>query len=307
MSVAEKTYWELCIEINPVCSDVLCDIIQSNFDCEGIITAEEKYKNLELIETSENVLKAYIVSDTLDLDEVTAFIKSQRQDLIERKVFSEDIGSWDVSINKQEIVDWSKKWKEHWKPSKISDRIVICPTWEKYTAKENEIIVNIDPGNAFGTGTHATTQLCVKACEKYMTQNAVIADVGCGSGILAICAKKLGAVQADAVDTDETAVETAKINAKVNNEEDINFQTASSEVLKSSYYDFVFANILHNVLAQIMPDLKRIMKIGAKIVLSGILEGKEPVVINAIKENNMKIIEEQRQKEWIAFVVQRED
>ena len=140
-----------------------------------------------------------------------------------------------------------------------------------------------------------------------MTKNASIADVGCGSGILAICAKKLGAKNADAVDTDETAVETAKINAKVNNENDINFQTASSEILQSQHYDFVFANILHNVLAEIMSDLKRIMKIGAKIVLSGILEGKEPVVLKAIKDNNMKIIEEQRQKEWIAFVVQRED
>ncbi len=307
MSVADKTYWEVCIEINPVCADVLCDIIQSNFECEGIITAEEKYKNLELIETSENTLKAYIVSDSLDFDEVVSFFKSQRQDLIDRKIFTEDIGSWDVSIHKQKIVDWSKKWKEHWKPSKISERIVICPTWEKYEAKENEIIVNIDPGNAFGTGTHATTQLCVKACEKYMPNNAAIADVGCGSGILAICAKKLGAKHADAVDTDETAVETAKINAKVNNENDINFQIASSEVLQSNYYDFVFANILHNVLAEIMPDLKRIMKIGAKIVLSGILEGKEPVVLKAIKDNNLKITEEQRQKEWVAFVVQRED
>lgn len=307
MSVEEKTYWEVCIDINPVCADVLCDIIQSNFDCEGIITAEEKYKNLELIETSENTLKAYIISDSLDFDEVVSFFKSQRQDLIDRKIFSEDIGSWNVSIHKQEIVDWSRKWKEHWKPSKISERIVICPTWENYNAKQNEIIVNIDPGNAFGTGTHATTQLCVKACEKFMSPNAVIADVGCGSGILAICAKKLGASTADAVDTDETAIETAKINAKVNKEDDITFKTASSEVLRSNHYDFVFANILHNVLAEIMPDLKRIMKIGAKIVLSGILEGKEPVVLQAIKNNNMKIIEEQRQNEWVAFVVQRED
>ncbi len=306
MSIKDKTYWEVCIDINPICADILCDIIQSNFECEGIITAEEKYKNLELIETSENTLKAYIVSDKIDFDELNSFFKTQRQDLIDKNIFKEDIGSWDIKINKQEITDWSKKWKEYWKPSKISNRIVICPTWENYSAKDDEIIVNIDPGNAFGTGTHATTQLCVKACEKYMPKGAIIADIGCGSGILAICAKKLGAIKADAVDTDETAVETAKINAKVNNENDINFKTASSEVLKSNQYDFVFANILHNVLAAIMPDLKRIMKSGAKIVLSGILEGKEPVVLQAIKDNNMKITEECKQKEWIADVVQKE-
>ncbi len=306
MSVIDKTYWELCIQINPICSDIVCDIVQSEFECEGIITAEEKYKNLELIETSENVIKAYITAENINLDEIKNFFKLKRQELIDKEIFKEDVGSWDVSIKKEEIVDWSKKWKEHWKPSKISDRIVICPTWESYKPKDNEIIVYIDPGNAFGTGTHATTQLCVKAAEKYMEINSTVADIGTGSGILSICAKKLGAKSADAVDNDETAVETEKINAKVNKEEDINFQTAISESLPSNHYDFVFANILHNVLAQIMPDLKRIMKKGAKIVLSGILEGKEEVVLKAIKENNLILKEEMRQKEWIAFVVQKE-
>ena len=306
MSIKDKTYWEVCVDINPICADVLCDIIQSNFDCEGIITAEEKYKNLELVETSENKLKAYIIADKLNYDELASFFKSQRQDLIERNVFSTDIGSWDISINKQEIVDWSKKWKEHWKPTKISDRIVICPTWETYNTKADEIVVNIDPGNAFGTGTHATTQLCVKSCEKYMKDGAVVADIGCGSGILAICAMKLGAKSADAVDTDDTATETAQINAKVNNENTITFKTASSEILIDNKYDFVFANILHNVLAEIMPDLKRIMKPQAYMVLSGILDGKEPIVLKSIETNKLKIVEELRQKEWIAYVVQKE-
>ena len=207
----------------------------------------------------------------------------------------------------KEIVDWSKKWKEHWKPSKISERIVICPTWEQYDKKDDEIVVNIDPGNAFGTGTHATTQLCVRACEKYMQEDSTIADVGCGSGILAICAMKLGSKEADAVDNDPTAVETAIINAKVNNELSIDFKTATSDALSSDKYDFVFANILHNVLAEIMSDLKRIMKIGAKIVLSGILEEKQQVVIDAFEKNNLKLIEKMQQKEWVAFVVERED
>lgn len=307
MSVTNKTYWEVCIEINPICADIVCDIIQTEFDCEGIVTAEEKYKNLELVSTTEDTLKAYIVADIIDFDTMQSFFHSHRQDLIDKQIFNCDIGSWNITVKKQEIVDWSKKWKEHWKPSKISNRIVICPTWENYDAKENEIIVNIDPGNAFGTGTHATTQLCVNACEKYMATNSTIADIGCGSGILAICAMKLGAIKADAVDTDETAVETSKINANVNKENSINFKTATSDVLDSNKYDFVFANILHNVLAAIMPDLKRIMKKGAKIVLSGILEGKEDVVLKAIEENNLKMIEEMQQKEWIAFVVQKED
>lgn len=306
MSVNNKTYWEICIDINPICADVLCDIIQTNFDCEGIVTAEEKYKNLELVSTTENTLKAYIVADVLNFDDVQHFFNLKKQELIERNAFDCGLGTWKVSIKKQEIVDWSKKWKEHWKPTKISDRIVICPTWEKYSPKDNEIIVNIDPGNAFGTGTHATTQFCVKACEKYMQNNSVIADIGCGSGILAICAKKLGADIADAVDTDDTAVETAKINANVNHENEIKFQVGTIDLLKDETYDFVFANILHNVLAQIMPDLKRIMKKNAIIVLSGILDGKEGVVLDAISANKMTMLEEMRQKEWIAYVVKKE-
>lgn len=303
MSIKDKTYWELDIEINPVCADIVCDIVQSEFDCEGIITAEEKYKNLELIETSENTLKAYIVADNPDFDNIKNFFKIKRQELIEKEIFNCDIGSWDVSIHKQEIVDWSKKWKEHWKPTKISNNIVICPSWEKYSG--NEIIVTIDPGNAFGTGTHATTQLCVKAAEKYMKKDSIVADIGTGSGILSICALKLGAKAADAVDTDDTAIETAKINAEINNTK-IDFQTATSDILSSEKYDFVFANILHNVLAQIMPDLKRIMKPNSKIVLSGILEGKEGIVYEAIKNNGLKLTEEMHQNEWIALIASKE-
>ena len=307
MSVINKTYWEVCIEINPVCADIVCDIVQTEFECEGIVTSEETYKNLELVKSTENIIKAYIVADTINTDEIKTFFKNKRQEIIEKQIFNCDIGSWNVNVKKQENEDWTKKWKEHWKPAKISEKIVICPSWEKYDKKDNEIIVNIDPGNAFGTGTHATTQLCVKACEKYMHKGDNIADIGCGSGILAICAKKLGAKEAIAVDTDETATETAKINAKINGENSIIFQTTSSNSLPDEKYDFVFANILHNVLAEIMPDLKRIMKRGANIVLSGILDGKEEVVLKAAKENNLKIIEEMRQSEWIAYVVRKED
>lgn len=306
MSVNDKTYWEVCIDINPACAEILCDIIQTEFDCEGIVTAEEKYKNLELVSTTENTLKAYIVADILNYDDVQNFFNLKKAELTEKGFSSSELGTWFVTVKKQEIVDWSKKWKEHWKPTKISEQIVICPTWEKYEPQGNEKKVNIDPGNAFGTGTHATTQLCVKACEKYMDKNSVIADIGCGSGILAICAKKIGAISADAVDTDDTAVETAKLNAKINNENDIKYYVGSSDLFDGEKYDFVFANILHNVLAQIMPDLKRIMKKGAKIVLSGILDGKEDVVLKAIEENNLKILEEMRQKEWIAYVVKKE-
>lgn len=306
MSLINENYWELTVEINPVCCDVLCDIIQSEFDCRGIITAEEKYKNLELVSTTENNIKAYIVADKIEKKEIERFFLRKKQELIDNNVFDSDIGSWRVSIRKQENVDWSKKWKEHWKPEKISDHIVICPSWEKYNKKDNEIVITLDPGNAFGTGAHATTRLCVAAMEKYMKKGDIAADIGCGSGILSICAMRSGAKETDAVDIDETAVETAKLNAEKNNV-NINFMTASSDILPSEKYDFVFANILHNILAQNMPDLKRIMKNNAKIVLSGILKEKEKVVFDAIEENKLKVEETMQQNEWIAIVAAKEE
>ncbi len=300
----DKNYFELAIKVNPICTDIICEIINSNFECEGIVTAEEEYKELELVKSSD-VIKAYIVADSVDEAEIKNFFAKKRKELIDLEIFEEDIGSFEVSVKKQEIVDWSKKWKENWKPSKISDRIVICPTWEEYQPSKDEIVINLDPGNAFGTGTHATTQLCVDAIEKYMPQNAKIADIGTGSGILAICAIKLGAKAAVAIDNDETAVLTAIENAELNKVADkIHFETATIDSIKDEY-DFVLANILHNVLAEIMPDLKRIMKIGAKVVLSGILNGKEPCVIEAIEKNSLKIVEINHKKEWISIVVEK--
>lgn len=306
--MASKNYWEVAVSINPVCADIVCDIFDSNFECEGIITAEEEYKNLELVRSTDNVVKAYIVADSINEQEIKSFFASQRQEIIERNAFTEDIGSWDVKITKQEIVDWSKKWKEQWKPSKISEKIVICPTWEKYDKKEDEIVIHLDPGNAFGTGTHATTQLCVEATEKYMPENAQIADIGCGSGILAICAIKLGAKSALAIDNDETILETAIENAKINGvSNEIEFKIETIDKVQNKQYDFVLANILHNVLAEIMPDLKRILKPGAKVILSGILNGKEPVVLEAIEKTGLKLIERVNKKEWVALIAQKED
>lgn len=303
-----SNYWEVAVKINPVCSDVVCEIFDSNFECEGIVTAEEEYKDLELVKSTDDVIKAYIVAEAIDLDEVRTFFALKKQEIADMEIFDCDLGSWEVSITKQEIVDWSKKWKEHWKPSKVSENIVICPTWEEYVPKENEIVVNLDPGNAFGTGTHATTQLCVEAIEKYMPKGASVADIGCGSGILAICAIKADAKHALAIDNDPTAVTTAKENAEINKVSDsIKFYTKTVDEVQDQQFDFVLANILHNVLADIMPDLKRIMKKDAKIVLSGILNGKEPVVIEAMICNNLKVIEKIEKNNWIAFIAQKED
>lgn len=299
-------YHEIAIKINPICADIVCNICQENFECEGIITSVQEFKKTELTKTVDDVIKAYVTDENLNFDNIQTFFHKMRDEIADKNIFQEDIGTWDITITLQPDEDWSKKWKEHWKPSHITNSIVICPSWETYEAKAGEKVIILDPGNAFGTGTHATTQLCAKAIEKYVKINDTVADVGCGSGILAICAEKCGAKVIDAVDNDGTAVITAIENAEINGCK-INFQTATISVLADEYYDFVASNILHNVLRDIMPDIKRILKKGGKAVLSGILDEKAVIVYDALVKNNLKILEKNQQGEWVSFTAQRED
>jgi len=301
-------YTEIAIKINPICADVVCNIFQENFNCEGIITGIEEYKKTQLTKAVYDVVKAYVTDENLDFDKIQTFFHQQRQLIEEKQIFSEDIGSWDIQLTPQPQEDWSKKWKEHWKPTHISEKTVICPSWETYNPKDGECVITLDPGNAFGTGTHATTRLCAVAIEKNVKNNDFVADIGCGSGILSICAVKHGAKFVDAVDNDITAVETSIENGKINNVSDkINFREGTIDILESNKYDFVAANILHNVLRDIMPDIKRIMKNHAKCVLSGILEEKQSVVTKALEDNNMKILKIEQDGEWVAILGERED
>jgi len=380
-------YFELKIKINPEIADVVSNICFENFDCEGVVSAEEVYKDdLVLVSTTEETLKAYL-KPNIDwgsapsplagegwgegLKELTEkcrkILKENRNLLLSRGFSDEELGSWEFEISKIENQDWSKKWKENWDVTHVSERIAVVPSWLEYTPKEDEIVINLDPGTAFGTGTHPTTQLCMRATEDYMPKiegGAVVADIGMGSGILAICALKLGAKSAYGCDNDELVIETAIENARMNDVLDrcvfehntadkINFSEAftsppvgevclqleqksakvrkqgegcsnkckalypspefqelvsRSEILPSptrgeGQFDFVCANILHNVLAEIMGDLKNIMKDGGYMVLSGILDEKKQVVLEAIEKHGLKLIEEAHQDIWTGLVV----
>ena len=232
-----------------------------------------------------------------------------REDLIEKGFSEEELGSWSIDAKKVVNQDWSKKWKEHWKPTRASEHIVICPSWEDYALKKDEILIHLDPGSAFGTGTHATTQLCIQAIEKYVKDGDFVADIGTGSGILAIAAIKCGASRAVGIDNDPLVIDVAIDNAQVNNVlSKIEFEhKTADELLKnhSSEFDFVAANILHNVLAEIMEDLKALMKSGAYMVLSGILDEKKQVVYDAIEKHGLCIVETLKQENWIAIVVKK--
>lgn len=295
-----NNYFELKISINPEIEEIVSDICFTNFNCEGVVLAEEDWKDLEMTATTRGTLKVFLTELNNNPVEI---LKTEREILKSRGFTDEELGTWHIELDEKENQDWSKKWKEKWSVTHVTDKIAVVPSWLNYEVKKNEIVITLDPGCAFGTGTHQTTQLCMKAIEKYLKIGDSMADIGTGSGILAICAKKFGANNVYGCDNDETVINVCKENAQINGITDIIFELNTADNLTQKY-DFVCANILHNILAEIMNDLKNIMKPQAKMVLSGILDEKKAVVLEAIQRENLKIIETIYQDQWVAFVVE---
>ena len=309
MSGKQTVYTELQIRINPQIEDVVSDFCFENLPCEGVVLAEETYKDLEMISTTEGTLKVFLNSDSHSELVSESYIKeiltAERNLLKSRGLTDEELGSWDFVISDKPNEDWSKKWKEKWDITRVSDKIVVVPDWLEYNAEPDEVVIRLEPGCAFGTGTHQTTQLCMMAIEKYMQKGAKVADIGTGSGILAICAKKFGASYVYGCDNDETVIDVAKENA-LKNDVECKFELNTADKL-SEKFAFVLANILHNVLAQIMGDLKNIMNDNAILVLSGILNEKKSVVLDAVKKYNLQLLEETHQDQWTALIVRKVD
>ena len=329
-----ENYYELRLQINPDMEDLISEIFFENFDCEGIVLAEETYKDLEIVSTTEGTLRIFLKNEYDDDEDLKYDIENvldlSREEFLSRGLSDEELGSWEFTLEKKENEDWSKKWKESWDVTHVTDGIAVVPDWIDYEPKENEVIIKLEPGCAFGTGTHQTTQLCMKALEKYLKPNDTVADIGMGSGILSILAKKLGASYVYGCDNDETVIEVAKDNARKNGitisprpfgerEEFLNersefrisgegfYVELNTADKVSKQFDFVCANILHFVLAEIMPDLKNIMKQNALMSLSGILDEKKQMVIDAYEREGLELVEEIHQDQWTSFVVKRID
>lgn len=308
-----ECYYELRLQINPNMEDLISEIFFENFDCEGIVLAEETYKDLEMVSTTEGTLRIFLKNEYEDQEDsyedlkydIENVLDLSREEFLSRGLTDEDLGSWDFTLEKKNNEDWSKKWKESWDVTHVTDKIAVVPDWIEYSPKPDEIIIKLEPGCAFGTGTHQTTQLCMKALEKYMKQGDKVADIGMGSGILSILAKKLGASYVYGCDTDDTVIDVAIQNAEKNSVK-CTFELGSADNIEDKF-DFVCANILHFVLAEIMEDLKNIMKPNALMSLSGILDEKKQMVIDAYERVGLELVEEIHQDQWTSFVVRNKE
>lgn len=250
-------------------------------------------------------------SKGIDIKDLCRYIQEQLNDM---SAYME-VGTGKISIGETEDKDWMNNWKEFFHPFRLEDNIVIQPTWtEKADVNDNDIVINIDPGTAFGTGSHETTKLCISALKQYISKDkdTSVLDAGCGSGILSIVAAKLGASKIYGVDIDELAVKASVDNLKLNDIDDSIFTIVKGNIIGdkefadvvagTGKYDIVVANILADVIIPLSGVVRRFMKDDGVFISSGIINTKEDEVRKALVDNGFEIVDVKHMGEWVSFV-----
>ncbi|MDS1029442.1 50S ribosomal protein L11 methyltransferase [Bacillota bacterium LX-D] len=256
---------------------------------------------VELIEAENVVIKGYLPIDDLLPGRLNQF-RNQLETLQEH--FTQYLA--EVSLAEIAEEDWANSWKTYYKPEKIGNRIVIVPSWENYSADEEDLIVKLDPGMAFGTGNHPTTALCIKFLEKYLQPGASVIDVGTGSGVLSIVAAKLGAGKVVAVDADTLAVQVAQQNVLENKVEQ-QVETKYSDLLAGveEQADFIVANIIADVIILLTPQAKSKLKKGGFFLVSGIILDRWPDVHEVLTKSGFQVIERRQENDWVTALAQK--
>lgn len=263
------------------------------------------YVEPELIEAmgTDVRVKGYF-PETVFSDALLQKIQS-RVDLLSD--FGLDKGKAGLSSKTVKEEDWSTAWKKYFKPFRAGEKVVIKPTWENYDVKLDDIVVEIDPGMAFGTGNHETTLMCIKLLERYVMKGYKVYDVGCGSGILGITAAKLGADSVLCVDLDAVACKVAAENVSVNQESD-KIQVRNCNLLDaaSDKADLIVANIIADIIISFAPQTLKFLKSDGVFISSGIILDRRDDVVNELKKYNFSILEIIQMGEWCAIAAKRD-
>ena len=247
-----------------------------------------------------------------DVDKQEMLLKV-RQELEEMRSYL-NVGECTIEESQTEDVDWVNNWKQYFHQFYIDD-ILVIPSWENVEAKDSDkMVIHIDPGTAFGTGMHETTQLCIRQLKKYVTEDTEILDVGCGSGIRGMLALKFGAKHSVGTDLDPCAIDATYENMDNNGISRDQYEVMIGNIIddkavqdKVGYekYDIVAANILADVLVPLTPVIIHQMKKGGIYITSGIIEDKEDVVVKAVKEAGLEVLEVNHQGEWVSVTARK--
>ena len=256
---------------------------------------------------------AYLTFYLDEEEDVAPVLMNVRKELEDMRAFL-DVGECTIEESETEDVDWVNNWKQYFHQFYIDD-ILVIPSWEKVKPEDSDkMVIHIDPGTAFGTGMHETTQLCIRSLKKYVTSETEILDVGCGSGILGMLALKFGAKHSLGTDLDPCAIDATHENMEVNGIRKDQYEvmigniiddTAVQDAVGYEKYDIVAANILADVLVPLTPVIIHQMKPGAVYITSGIIEDKENVVVEAVKAAGLEVLEVNHQGEWVSVVARK--
>ena len=300
-----------------IVSSMLADLGIEGVQIEDKIPLTEQDKEQMFVDILPDIPDddgtAYLTFYLDEEEDVAPVLMNVRKELEDMRAFL-DVGECTIEESETEDVDWVNNWKQYFHQFYIDD-ILVIPSWEKVKPEDSDkMVIHIDPGTAFGTGMHETTQLCIRALEKYVTSETEMLDVGCGSGILGMLALKFGAKHSLGTDLDPCAIDATHENMEVNGIRKDQYEvmigniiddTAVQDAVGYEKYDIVAANILADVLVPLTPVIIHQMKPGAVYITSGIIEDKENVVVEAVKAAGLEVLEVNHQGEWVSVVARK--
>ncbi len=300
-----------------IVSSMLADLGIEGVQIEDKIPLTEQDKEQMFVDILPDIPDddgtAYLTFYLDEEEDVAPVLMNGRKELEDMRAFL-DVGECTIEESETEDVDWVNNWKQYFHQFYIDD-ILVIPSWENVKPEDSDkMVIHIDPGTAFGTGMHETTQLCIRALKKYVTSETEILDVGCGSGILGMLALKFGAKHSLGTDLDPCAIDATHENMEVNGIRKDQYEVMIGNIIDDKAvqdavgyekYDIVAANILADVLVPLTPVIIHQMKPGAVYITSGIIEDKENVVVEAVKAAGLELLEVNHQGEWVSVVARK--
>lgn len=291
---------EISINTTTISGELLSEFLIEE-GAKGIVLGEWQPENLSEYTT----VKAYMPFDYEQIDELQEKIQQQLKSYSESGL---NTGANEIIINKVKEEDWANSWKKYFHVLHIGKNLVIKPLWEDYQPKENELVINFDPGMAFGTGSHPSTHLCMEKLEELsesLDKNINILDLGTGSGILSITLNLLGFKNITAVDIDGVAVRASEENFKINNL-DINLFKGELKDCKGNY-DFIAGNLLAEIIESLSSQIPEKLNKGGYFMGSGIIKQKEQHVIDALEKNGLTLLERKYLGDWVLLLFKKDN
>ena len=304
-------------EAEDIISSMLADIGIEGVQIEDRIPLTAKDKEQMFVDILPDVPEddgcAYLTFYLEEKDDAGILLEHVREELEGMRAYV-NVGEGSIEESETEDADWINNWKKYFHQFYIDD-ILVIPSWEQVSGEDSDkLVIHIDPGTAFGTGMHETTQLCIRALRKYVTKGARILDVGCGSGILGMMALKFGAAYSVGTDLDPCAITATHENMEGNGISKEQYEVMTGNIIDDKEvqdaagyecYDIVAANILADVLVPLTPVVVNQMKHGAVYITSGIIDDKEETVVEAVEASGLTVLEVNYQGEWVSVVARK--